>query len=535
MTMKPDQPTSPKAQAAAPAPVRERRRVKVARYLRTAAIVAGLAVPALSLIPLGSLWLWQNGYLLYWALAACVTTGLAFAAQRFLFPVEAQVVASDAADPDAEIPGHTPREAEAWREVRRLATGTQPDSLYSQDSALAVAADVVDRVAHIMRPGVKEPIWHFTAPEVLALIEQVSRRLRLFVDENVPLGDRLTIAQALQLYRWRGVIDTAQSAYDIWRLVRLLNPLTAVTHEIRERLSHQLYDWSRDHVAKRLAEAYIEEIGRAAIDLYSGRLRVIGSDPERLHEQVVPVDATAADRPLRIFVGGQVNAGKSRLVNALGQEAGAAVDLVPTTSAFTAFTIGRDELPGAVIIDSPGLRSDAKQRRETIDIAADCDLVVWVVAAHRADRDVDRAALADLRHHFAAQPDRRPPPILLVLSHIDQLRPWGEWQPPYDVANPTTPKARTIRDAMMAAATDLAFPLDEVVPACLDPTVGLYNVDVIWARIVDLAPDARQTQLVRLLRTGTKTGQWRRLWTQASNAGRVIAGQIVTASKSKRD
>lgn len=531
--MKPDQPAPAKSASAAPR--RVRRRDKVARYFRAAAVVAGLSVPALSLIPLGSVWLWQNGYLLYWALAACVTTGLAFAAQRFLLPVEAQVVASDAPDPDAAIPGHTPREAEAWREVRRLATATQPDSLYSQDLALTVAADVVDRVAHIMRPGVKDPIWHFTAPEVLALIEQVSRRLRLFVDENVPLGDRLTIAQALQLYRWRGVIDTAQSAYDIWRLVRLLNPLTAVTHEIRERLSHQLYDWSRDHVAKRLAEAYVEEIGRAAIDLYGGRLRVIGSDAERLHEQVVPVDASAADRPLRIFVGGQVNAGKSRLVNALALEAGAAVDMVPTTSAFTAFTIGRDELPGAVVIDSPGLGVDATQRRETIDIAADCDLVVWVVAAHRADRDVDRAALADLRQYFAAQPDRRPPPILLVLSHIDQLRPWGEWSPPYDIVNPTTPKARTMRDAMTAAATDLGFPLDEVVPTCLDPDVGLYNVDLIWSRIVALAPDARQTQLVRLLRTGTKTGQWRRLWKQASNAGRVLASQVVTAAKSKRD
>lgn len=531
MTTKPDRPAPPKTSSS----VRVRRRDKVARYFRAAAIVAGLAVPALSLIPFGSFWLWQNGYLLYWALGACITTGLAFAVQRYVFPVEARVAASDAPDPDAAIPGHTPREAEAWREVRRLATATQPDSLYSQDSALAVATDVVDRVAHIMRPGVKDPIWHFTAPEVLALIEQVSRRLRLFVDENVPLGDRLTIAQALQLYRWRGVIDTAQSAYDIWRLVRLLNPLTAVTHEIRERLSHQLFDWSRDHVAKRLVEAYVEEIGRAAIDLYGGRLRVISADADRLHDQVMPVDATAADRPLRIFVGGQVNAGKSRLVNALAQEAGAAVDMLPTTSAFTAFTIGRDELAGAVVIDSPGLGVDVKQRRETIDIAADCDLVVWVVAAHRADRDVDRAALTDLRQHFAAQPDRRPPPILLVLSHIDQLRPWGEWAPPYDIVNPTTPKARTIRDAMTAAATDLAFPLDDVVPTCLEPAVGLYNVDLIWSRIVALAPDARQTQLVRLLRTGTKTGQWRRLWKQASNAGRVLAGQIVTARKSKPD
>ena len=74
-------------------------------------------------------------------------------------------------------------------------------------------------------------------------------------------------------------------------------------------------------------------------------------------------------------------------------------------------------------------------------MAAGCDLVIWVVPAHRADREIDRAALAELRRHFADRPDRRPPPLLLVLSHVDQLRPWHEWKPPYDLTSPAQPKA----------------------------------------------------------------------------------------------
>jgi len=156
---------------------------------------------------------------------------------------------------------------------------------------------------------------------------------------------------------------------------------------------------------------------------------------------------------------------------------------------------------------------------------------VWVVAAHRADREADRAALADLRAHFAERPDRRPPPVLLVLTHVDKLRPWGEWRPPYDLVERKAPKARAIHDAMTAAAGDLSVPLGDVVPVCLEPSVGLYNVDVLLDRIVSLAPEARQTRLVRLLRSGRNKGQWRRLLGQAANAGRVVAGQIIRRRK----
>ena len=56
--------------------------------------------------------------------------------------------------------------------------------------------------------------------------------------------------------------------------MRLVNPLTAATQEMRERLSGQMLQWGRAHVTQRLAHAYVTEVGRAAIDLYGGRLRV---------------------------------------------------------------------------------------------------------------------------------------------------------------------------------------------------------------------------------------------------------------------
>lgn len=519
-----------------------RKTIRGAGTLRLAITLVGLAVPTLSLIPLGSLWLWQRGYLLHWALAACVATGVAYGIAARLLPRHEDAPTTGAnrgeqgaGDDDGSFgSGLTPREAEAWRAVREIAAGTDPDRLASRENALAVAVEVVERVAAVMRPGVTDPVWHFTAPEVLALTGEVSRRLRDFVEQSVPLGDRLTIAQALRLYRWRGVFDTASSVYDIWRLVRLANPLTAVTHEMRERLSRQLYQWSREHVARRIAETFVQEVGRAAIELYGGRLRAVEARPfpaaGRATEPLPPTASDISERPLRMLVAGQTNAGKSSLVNALAAEAGAAVDVVPTTRAFTAHRITRDGLAGAEVVDSPGLDGATPAAiDEVVEQAAACDLVLWTVAAHRADREPDRAALAALRRHFADRPDRRPPPVLLVLSYIDQLRPWAEWQPPYDIAEPKSVKAQSIRDAAVAAADDLSIGLAEVVPVCLAASTGTYNVDVLWARILDLAPEARQARLVRLLREDEAHWRWRRLWSQAIGAGRVVAGEVARA------
>ncbi len=93
--------------------------------------------------------------------------------------------------------------------------------------------------------------------------------------DRVPFGDRLTVSQMLALYRARGLGDIASKAYDVWRIVRLANPAAAVTNEVRERLTKAVLSWGRDQVSRRLVEAYVEEIGRAAIDLYGGRLGAI--------------------------------------------------------------------------------------------------------------------------------------------------------------------------------------------------------------------------------------------------------------------
>lgn len=501
-------------------------------------IAIGLSIPALSLIPLGSIWLWQNGLLLYWTAFALITVGLVYLVQRRVLPPREEMVSQPQAEasPSNDIAdealreGWSPLEEQAWADVKALAARTDPDLITSPDALLKVGQDAITIVAKRVHAGRKDPLWQFTAPEALAIVERVSRRLRQFTLESVPFGDRLTIAQGLTLYRWRDTLDWAERAYDIWRVVRLANPATAAANEAREQLSKAMMEWGRDAISRRLTEVYVLEVGRAAIDLYGDRLRV---STEALTGYVS--DQSASDRkgiderraePLRILVAGQTGVGKSSLVNALAKKANAATDALPATSDFTSYVLEHEGLPAAFIIDSPGLSTDPDAITDLVEKADESDLVLWVVPAHRADRDIDRKALAALRSHFAERLNRRRPPIILVATHIDRLRPFTEWAPPYDLTSDTREKAQNIRAAIRNAASDLGFSEGEIVPVSTAKPEAAYNIEQLWQRISEALPEATRAQLLRALHDLKDAWSWKSVWSQTAGAGRTIAGVL---------
>ncbi len=244
--------------------------------LRLFFVFLGLLLPTLALIPLGSLWLWQHGYLIYWALATLLCTALAFVFERrTLGPAPKEPRDDEAGNAAAILDPFDgdPSRAEAEAAVEVFAKDANTRTISTWNDFLNTGLETVEIVAKIYHPDRKDPMLRFTVPEALTLVEQVSGRLRPVFEGTIPLGNRLTVAQFAQVYRWRGIYDAAGRAWSIWRIARTINPVTAATYEMREKLSNSLFQWVKGTISGRLLRAYIQEVGAASIDLYSGQLR----------------------------------------------------------------------------------------------------------------------------------------------------------------------------------------------------------------------------------------------------------------------
>jgi uncharacterized protein len=517
-----------------------RRGDRAASLLRVATLALGLLLPSLTLIPLGSLWLWERGYLLYWALFAAILVLGSYAWQRWLLRNPRATTPADAGDADDTIasagaatpgepaegpdPAWTRSERQAWADVVAIARATNPEKLTSREDLLNTAVHTIETVARRLHPEVAEPVWQFTVPEAMAIIERVSRRLGAFFVEHVPLSDRLTVARVLTFYRWRGAVDVAERAYDVWRIIRFANPLAAATNEVREQLSRQMLQWGRDHVARQLAQAYILEIGRAAIDLYGGRLRIA--------DEALETHVTAASRrdleameqsmgePLRVLVAGRAGAGRSSLVRALAGEVHATVERAP--GAKGTYRVRKPGFPPAIAIDSPALGETDADMNALIAHAMDADLIIWVVSAvAHGDRTLERRAMAALNGAFTSQQRRNPPAQLVALTHIDRLPPAQAWAPPYDLNAPRDEKAQRIARTVDDVAQRFGMPGIDVVPLRVD-TLPAYNVDALWSRVTARLPQAESARLARRLVDAQRGWNLRQIGSQAVNAGRIL-------------
>lgn len=509
------------------------RRPPANRYVLRMILLAGMFLPTVTLIPLGGLWLWQHGLMIYWVAAALVCVAAISLLIRWLFPSGPERTESERGPAQSGGPEHlqTPAETAAWAEVRRISQSIETEKLATRTEILALGEQTIRAVATSMHPGTENPELRFTVPEGLAIIERVSGELRGFVLDNVPFGDRLTLGQAYSLWGYRSFYDSYQRLYDVWRVIRLINPMTALAQEAREQLTKQAVQWGKDQFVRRVVERYVEEVGRAAIDLYSGQLRVTGADLAGHVSAESKADRAEIGQrlaePLRFLIAGQVSAGKSSLVNALTSEVQAAADVLPTTAAVTPYTLSKDGLPAALLLDSPGFTADPAAAKPFLEEARRADLILWVTSAARADREPERRMLEAIRARFAAEPLRKMPPVIVVLSQIDRLKPAGEWSPPYDLGRTETPKVASIRGAVEAVSADLGVPKEDIVPVCLSRAVGNYNLDTLWAEIIDALPEARSAQLVRAIRGASGGIQWGRVLAQAIGAGRVLSREAL--------
>jgi predicted GTPase len=501
-------------------------------YWPEALLFLAVALPWLSLFVLGLVWLWQGGHVWVWAIGAA-TLGL------FAWPLsnhvqrraneEARVALGDLAAPAR---GWNVVERDAWTRVLAMADTAAPFSFAEMEPILASAREIVEAVARAFHPDVRNAWARFSLPEFLLLAERLSRDVRREALLHIPAIRAMKLSHLLWVHRQNVRYgEAAQTGwrlgFGLWRVIRAaLNPLQAAGQETSgvffERTTKVLSYRARAYATRLL----ILEVGRAAIDLYSGRLALSDTELRSAQERDM-AGATATSIPVRIVLVGQVNAGKSSLLNALAQETRCAVGSVPTTSTAAEYLLNLEGRPTLILVDMPGTDERA-EASELLVQAERADLIMWVASATQTAREPDRKRLAEFRAWANAQIARRAPPLLLALTHVDELRPAFEWTPPYDLTTPTTPKARMISAAVKAAARVLDLHVDEIVPVAMPPGRETYNIDALWARIAVELDEAKLVQLDRL-RLGGKGTSLRELASAVGHAGRTIVKGIVGA------
>ena len=445
--------------------------------------------------------------------------------------------AGDLPEQLAERPDWSERDSAVWQRrclaiERTLATDPDWERLpeLATDELSAIAAEY---------NGIKSNArYRFTLPELLQVVSVASDRYRGVVMGHVPFADRITVASLMTLRdRKEQITGSLTWLNRARRVLRLSNPIGAAVGEIRDQFTNRVFDETSESLQQDLKRLVLQEIAQVGIDLYSGRLKVSDTELAAYRSRAARADETRAPEaaePLRVVLLGQVSAGKSSLVNALAETLEAEVDQLPSTERLTVHAL--HTAGGAVLhlVDTPGIDEDPERRRRLVRAAGEADLLLWVARANQPARAPDEALHAALAAHFDARPERRMPPALLVLTHIDRLPPRAEWSPPYDLERGTGKKATTIRRALESARETIGFEAQTpVVPVSLAAPSSAgdappYNVEAIAAQVMMLADEATLAQFNRRrVERGGESGGWRTRWRQTRTLGLTLGRSLV--------
>jgi predicted GTPase len=501
------------------------------KYLKTwwLLVLALVFLPWVVLFVAGSIWFWEKGYLWHYLAISGVCTLVCWPLVKWLrasnLPLNTATVEPSWTWPPS---GH-----KAWAEIEQIAKRAQDADLAIDrpEPLWNTLYEVLDVVARAYHPKSSKPALEVPVPHVLKVIELAAGDLREAFSENVPGSHILTLHDFTRLNK---LATLGQQSYFLYRIAYFgLNPIAALFREARDFVGGKLLTASTDEVKRWAVGYFVKKAGFYAIQLYSGQLVLADVEFQQYKTPQSKSDAAQAgaqqealaEEPLRVLVLGQVKAGKSSLVNALFGEVRAAVDIIPTTKHVTPYVLERDGIERAIILDTAGYEDVSRVEdafSQLRDHLLECDLVLVACSVKSAARGADRRLLDELRAFFAADPHRAMPPVVVALTHIDALRPFAEWNPPYNLALPSNVKAKNILDALHSVAEDLAIEPEQVVPICLRPDYA-YNVDEgLVGAILQNLNEAQRVRCLRCLRQYHEEEYWRQLWQQAANSGKLL-------------
>ncbi|MEZ8663723.1 GTPase family protein [Vibrio splendidus] len=380
----------------------------------------------------------------------------------------------------------------------------------------------------------------FSIPEGLKLFEEVSRRYKLVVREHIPGIEYLKVSYikaGYEAYDKYGELGQKIVKAAIWgnHLKNLyLNPLKVVSDLGREQATSSMTRGVVDDMQYAAKQALLDEVAAVAVDLYSGRFSIEdealrASDVSELDEQRFAPEL----EPVRIVLVGQTSSGKSSLINALKQELVAEVDVLPSTDTSTVYNAFVDD-NDVRVVDLQGLDGNPKTEALMLKEMTQADVVLWVLKANQSARDLDKQ-LKDRFDAFYDDPkniSRKKPIVVSVVNQVDRLKPVDDWQPPYDLENPTSTKAKIIAQAL--EYNHILLQTDIVLPLAIAPEKVQFGLDTLRQTLIEHIADAnnvqRNRQRLEAMKRGTSVkGQLNK----AVKAGKKVAPSALKAATPK--
>jgi len=489
--------------------------LKLWRWL---AILALYAVPVAVFFTVGAVVVWRSGryWWLWWLAPLCWVAAylLTRAWRKQLAPP---------AEADFVPPEHwTTRDREALviveshqRQIEKIAPGQLTDLHFYLQSAM----DLALAVAQHYHPKAKDPLGSLTVLDLLAAAQLAIEDSAQWCRQYVPASHLMTVDQWRMLGKAPSWLSAASNI--TWAASVLMNPVNFGRYLIARFTTQSATQQLRDHALEWFYVIFVRNVGFYLIEMNSGRLRGGAARYRRLQAELqrtgqLPagggaVSAAVTPEPpaealeVRVALVGQVKAGKSSLINALLGRQQAAVDVLPQTKHVQQYELrlstAEDRL---VLLDSAGYGDDGattEQVREMQEALRGADLVLLVMDAASPARRADVKLLDELTAWLQANLQRKPAPVLGVLTHIDQLPPALQWTPPYAWREPSQPKEHSIAGAVAYTREQFGARLAEVLPMCSDVARGR-----AWGAYEELLPamlrvlgEARACALLRTL------------------------------------
>ncbi len=348
--------------------------------------------------------------------------------------------------------------------------------------------------------------FEFSIPEALKMSEELSRRYRIILKEHVPYVESIKVSHLnFLLDKKDTIIAGKEKAMPVigytmkaWRLYRATDPILALFSEVKSLVTSALFDNVNDNIQSSIKKALLQEVVSVSIDLYSGRFSV---DDENLSGSKVSTDDEKRKvkeiEPLRVVICGQVNSGVASLVNTLTKRVSAEVSILPSNNEVITHSCQIDGVGALNLVQLPGLSGDKKEIAKYLEDVTQADMVIWLLKANRSAKELD-IQFWKAFNDFYQEKDKihnKKPISIGILNQVDRLKPTFDWNPPYNLDNPTDTKAMAINKAL--EYNNNIFNFRNLIPLSISEDKPSYNIEKVEQLIEQHYEKSIQTQLNR--------------------------------------